>query len=130
MSGFASERPEAPPTPIDTPSYVRGIATGLAIAMALLQLMLALYVIPQGELVVREFETAAVPGIFKLVVSSAWQCGVPAASAALLALVIARRPRPVWPYLALAVALAVAVAVAVSWLGAHAPITALAGAVH
>jgi hypothetical protein len=128
MSGFANELPEPLPSAVDTPSYVRGIATGFAIAMYLLQLALALSVIPQSELVVRDFGADVVPGIFKLVVSSAWRWGVPAASAALLALVIARRPRALWPYLALAVGLAVAVAV--SWFGAHAPITALAGAIH
>jgi hypothetical protein len=68
--------------------------------------------------------TMTLPAITHIVLSPSWRWAVPAAGAALLALVVRRRPRIAAPYALLALALVTAMLV--TWHFAQAPMYELA----
>ncbi len=102
----------------ERPGFGRGIVVGFAGTLVLIQVWLATQLLAMRE-IFANFEAERVPMISRISVSPVWLWGVPALGGIATALLIVRRPRASWPYVALAFAMAVTVAV--TWYGSQQP---------
>jgi hypothetical protein len=106
--------------PAASPTFFHGALAGVAVAAVIAQAWLAVQLEPlRGAY--KEMGTAALPFALK----SWWLYGAPAAGVALVAALVAVRPRQLAAY-ALAAALLVGAAIA-TWHFAYAPLWELAG---
>ena len=110
--------------PQATHPFGAGLATGFACAVLLVQTYFIHALAPYRDMY-RDFGGGGATGLPALVISHAWLYAVPAAGALVLAALAWRRPRALWPYLALAVALTATVVL--TWAFFDAPIRELAG---
>jgi hypothetical protein len=104
--------------------FFPGIATGIALAAITVQLCLA-YELAAFREMYREMGSGRLPAGTRMVLTSAWRWGVPAAGLAMVAGLIVVRPRRAWPYVA--IALVMVVTAIATWYLARSPVYELAG---
>jgi hypothetical protein len=113
--------------PVTARPFASGIVLGIAIAMtgihAYLVVSLATY-----RTFYREMNPEVVPPATWIVTSPLWSVTVPVVAGAAIAVLIWRRPRALWPYLAIAAALVVTLGV--TWWFYNAPMRALADGIQ
>ncbi len=103
-------------------TFYTGMLTGVAVAAVAVQIWFATLLAPLRD-TYAEFG-AAIPPLTSLVISRAWQLGVPLAGAAVVLALIAKRPQRLGPYVA--TALMLLVTVVVTWWASQGPLRALA----
>jgi hypothetical protein len=104
--------------------FSRGIATGFAAAMVVVQSWLAIELGDYAALYA-DLGDVTLSLATRITISHAWLYGVPFAGTALIALLVIRRPARLWPYLAAAAVLVAAVAA--TYYFPRAPLFELAG---
>lgn len=126
-SAYPVELPHPGATGADRLGFTTGVAVGVCLLAIAIQAWLGVYLAPlQGSWAA--FTPDSIAATSRLAASTAWRCGVPAATAvALAAMLMAQVRRARW-YAALA-ALALAALVA-TWYWAHAPWHAVADAIR
>ncbi|MFT3697635.1 MAG: hypothetical protein QM831_31110 [Kofleriaceae bacterium] len=104
--------------------FGRGICVGVALSAVLVHV----YAIAIGgdlNRLYREFGDVPIPMMTKLTISVVWQIGVPLAAVVAIGALILRRPRALWPYIAVTVAFVLATVCSLYF--PQAPIRELAG---
>ncbi|MDX2090929.1 MAG: hypothetical protein SFX73_23925 [Kofleriaceae bacterium] len=122
MSGFANELPTPEPARVHAGSFGHGVATGLALAMVAFHVWLSRQLSGLAA-IWQELPWPPLALTTRLAYSTEWQVIVPALGAAMILVLVLRRPRAWWPYFA--VMLVLVVAIAISWYGSRAPFTEL-----
>ena len=107
-------------------SFFDGVVTGVAAAAVLVQLFLAWELASFREMY--KDLGGQLPAATRLVLTSAWRWGVPAAGLVAIVVLVVRRPRAAWPYLV--VALVIVAATFATWWLARMPVYELAGAIR
>jgi hypothetical protein len=108
----------------DERTFRNGVMTGVAAALVAFNVWLALGLADMSTTLQDFGTTVPVSMLTRVVISLPWLWGVPALGAALLALVIVKRPRTPGPYAIVMVALLWATAA--TWHYAQAPMNELA----
>jgi hypothetical protein len=108
-------------------SFFSGMLTGVAAAAVVVQIWFAVLLAPLRE-TYSELNATAIPPLTAIVISRAWQIGVPLAGAAVVLALIGRRPSRLGPYLACAMMLAMTCAV--TWWCSQSPLRALAEGIN
>jgi hypothetical protein len=113
-------------TPTPDRSYFTGLLTGLAAAAVVVHLWFAVLLAPLRD-TYAELGADTIPPLTKVVISPIWLWGIPVAAGALVAGLIATRPRRLGPYAACALMLATTVVA--TWWCSQSPLREMADAI-